>query len=50
MKCIRNLETGDIKRVPNEIAKKNIDEVSDDAREWEYIPKHIWKEAGRPYG
>ena len=40
MKCIRQIETGEIVRVSNFKAEQMVYETS----LWEYIPKRIWKE------
>jgi len=39
MKCIKNIKTGEIRRVYDEVASDRTDEES-----WVYCPKHKWKE------
>lgn len=42
MKCIKNIKTGEIKRVKDELA---LTQVSSGA--YVYVPKKDWKEGGR---
>jgi hypothetical protein len=44
MKCIKNINTGAIKRVSDRKAVQMLRAPS----AWEYCSKHEWKEAGRP--
>lgn len=42
MKCIKNVTTGEIKKVDDSSASKSVDSKS-----WVYIPKSEWKSAVR---
>jgi hypothetical protein len=43
MKCIKNLQTGELKRVDDEMA----DKLCKGAKVWWYAPKSEWKAATR---
>jgi len=45
MKCIKHKETGEIERTDNEEARRAIADGN-----WQYCPKHEWKEQQRRRG